>query len=91
MTTKTELAIGIAEQFNITKKMAGEIVDSLLAGISKSLANGETVPFIGFGTFSVKDRAAREGKNPQTGEAIKIAARKVPHFKAGTKLKEAVN
>ena len=88
---KTELAADIAEQFDLTKKMSGEILDAFFVGITKALKKGENVPFIGFGTFSVKQRAARQGRNPQSGEVIKIAAKKIPHFKAGLTLKEAVS
>jgi len=88
---KTELTADIAKQFDLTKKMSGEILDAFLDGITKALKKGENVPFIGFGTFSVKKRAARKGRNPQSGEVVKVPAKKVPHFKAGAKLKEAVS
>jgi DNA-binding protein HU-beta len=90
MTTKAEIVEDIASQFDISKKMSGEILNAFLDGVTKSLKKGEGISFIGFGAFSVKKRAARKGKNPATGEVIKIAAKKVPHFKAGAKLKEAV-
>lgn len=73
-----------------TKKEADAAVSATLAAIKKSLKKGESVTLVGFGTFSVSKRKARKGRNPQTGEAIKIAAKKVPVFKAGKGLKEAV-
>ena len=87
---KSDLAAAIAEQFDLAKNKAGQIVDAVFENITKALKKGETVPFIGFGTFSVKNRSARKGRNPRTGQAIKVAAKKMPHFKAGAKLKEAV-
>lgn len=74
----------------LTKKDAGIAVDAVFNAISDSLAKGEDVSLIGFGTFSVKERAAREGHNPATGASITIAASKVPAFKAGKALKEKV-
>ena len=74
----------------LTKKDAGIAVDAVFNAISDSLAKGEDVSLIGFGTFSVKERAAREGHNPATGASITIAASKVPAFKAGKTLKEKV-
>jgi nucleoid DNA-binding protein len=73
-----------------TKKEAVEAVDATLAAIKKSLKKGNAVTLVGFGTFDVKKRKARVGRNPQTGKAIKIAAKKVPVFKAGKGLKDAV-
>ena len=73
-----------------TKKEATETVDAILAAIQKSLKKGNSVTLVGFGTFDVKKRKARTGRNPQTGKAIKIAAKKVPVFKAGKGLKDAV-
>jgi nucleoid DNA-binding protein len=73
-----------------TKKEADEAVSAILAAIKKALKKGESVTLVGFGTFSVSKRKARKGRNPQTGEAIKIAAKKVPVFKAGKGLKDAV-
>ncbi len=73
-----------------TKKEADEAVSATLSAIKKALKKGESVTLVGFGTFSVSKRKARKGRNPQTGEAIKIAAKKVPVFKAGKGLKDAV-
>ncbi|MCQ6307711.1 HU family DNA-binding protein, partial [Bacillus cereus] len=66
-------------------------VDTLLESIQQALQNGENVQFIGFGSFEVRERAAREGRNPSTGESLTIPAKKAPAFKAGKQLKEAVN
>lgn len=87
---KSDLAVAIAKEFDLAKNKAAQIVDAVLENITKALKKGDDAAFIGFGTFSVKKRAARKGKNPATGETIKIAAKKVPHFKAGAKLKEAI-
>ena len=73
-----------------TKKEAAEAVDATLAAIQKALKKGDAVTLVGFGTFDVKKRKARTGRNPQTGQEIKIAAKKVPVFKAGKGLKDAV-
>ncbi len=88
---KTELIDAVAEGADISKAAASRAVDTMLDSISKSLANGDQVTLVGFGTFSVKDRAARTGRNPRTGEPIDIPAAKVPGFKAGKALKDAVN
>ncbi len=88
---KTELIDAVAEGADISKAAASRAVDTMLDSISKSLANGDPVTLVGFGTFSVKDRAARTGRNPRTGEPIDIPAAKVPGFKAGKALKDAVN
>ncbi len=88
---KTELIDAVAEGADISKAAATRAVDTMLDSISKSLANGDQVTLVGFGTFSVKDRAARTGRNPRTGEPINIPAAKVPGFKAGKALKDAVN
>jgi DNA-binding protein HU-beta len=88
---KTELIDAVAEGADISKAAATRAVDTMLNSISKSLANGDQVTLVGFGTFSVKDRAARTGRNPRTGEPINIPAAKVPGFKAGKALKDAVN
>lgn len=73
-----------------TKKEADEAISAMLVAIKKALKKGESVTLVGFGTFSVSKRKARKGRNPQTGEAIKIAAKKVPVFKAGKGLKDGV-
>ena len=88
---KTELIDAVAEGADISKAAATRAVETMLDGITKSLANGDQVTLVGFGTFSVKDRAARTGRNPRTGEPIDIPAAKVPGFKAGKALKDAVN
>ena len=87
---KTELVKVVAEQAELTQKDAAKAVDALIATISETLAQGEKIQLIGFGTFEVRDRSARKGRNPQTGEEIEIAASKVPAFKPGKELKEAV-
>ena len=86
---KNELITKIAET-GLSKKDAGTALDAAIAAIGDALANGESVQLIGFGTFSVKERAAREGRNPRTGEAVKIKAAKTPAFKAGKALKDKV-
>lgn len=88
--TKTDLINSVAQKADISKKDADKAVSAVIAAISDSLVAGEKVQLVGFGTFEVRDRAAREGKNPATGEKIKIAATKVPAFKAGKALKDAV-
>ena len=87
---KTELVKEVAEQVELTQKDAAKTVDALIETISETLAQGEKIQLIGFGTFEVRDRSARKGRNPQTGEEIEIAASKVPAFKPGKELKEAV-
>ncbi len=87
---KTELIAAAAAAANVSKKDAAAVVDAAFAAITASLKKGEKVQLIGFGTFETRERAARMGKNPKTGEAIKIAATKVPAFKAGAGLKNAV-
>lgn len=81
----------IAEKTGTTKKAAGEQLDAVLDVIKDSMIAGQDVKIVGFGTFSVKERAAREGRNPMTGETIQIAASKSPKFKASKALKDAVN
>jgi len=88
---KQELIENIAASAEITKAAAGRALDSMIGSITGSLKNGDSVVLVGFGTFSVRDRAARIGRNPQTGAEIQIAAARVPAFKAGKALKEAVN
>lgn len=87
---KSELIDAMAEAADISKSSAGRALDALTDSIALALKNGDTVSIIGFGTFSVKERAARSGRNPQTGAAIEIAASKSPAFKAGKALKDAV-
>ena len=88
---KQELIENIAASADITKASAGRALDSVIESITGSLKQGDSVVLVGFGTFSVRDRAARIGRNPQTGAEIQIAAAKVPAFKAGKALKDAVN
>jgi DNA-binding protein HU-beta len=87
---KEQILEAMAAQADITKKQAGEALDAVLDSITKTLKKGDSVVFTGFGTFSSSKRAAREGRNPATGEKIKIAATVVPKFKAGKSLKDAV-
>ncbi|GAB7563956.1 HU family DNA-binding protein [Methylobacillus pratensis] len=88
---KTELIEEIAKEAGISKAAAGKAVDAFTASVTAALKGGDTVTLIGFGTFGVSERAARTGRNPQTGKEIKIAARKAPSFKAGKALKDALN
>ena len=88
--TQTDLISAVAAKAEISKKDADKAVSAVISAISDSLVAGEKVQLVGFGTFEVRDRAAREGKNPATGEKITIAATKVPAFKAGKALKDAV-
>lgn len=88
---KSELIDAIAAEADISKADAGRALDATLDSITGALKKGDTVSLVGFGTFSVKERAARTGRNPQTGQPIKIAAAKTPGFKAGKALKDAVN
>lgn len=88
---KTELIEAIAASADISKAAAGRALDAVVDGVTDSLKKGDQVVLVGFGTFSVKERAARTGRNPQTGAEIQIAAAKVPSFKAGKALKDAVN
>ena len=87
---REEMISMIAEKSAITKKQAAIALNSLLDGISGALEAGEKVTFVGFGTFTISHRKERKGVNPQTRKKIKIPARKVPLFKAGSRLKEAV-
>ena len=87
---KTDLINAVAESSELSKKDSTRVVDSIMETITTALKNGDKVEIIGFGAFSVSERAARKGRNPQTGEEIEIAASKVPSFKAGKKLKDAV-
>ena len=88
---KTELVAAIAEKAELTKKDAEKALAAVVSTVSDALASGDKVQLVGFGTFEVRARDARTGKNPRTGEVIKIAASKVPAFKAGSALKVAVN
>ena len=88
---KSELIDAIAADAGLSKADAGKALDATLSGVTGALKAGDSVSLVGFGTFQVKDRAARSGRNPQTGATIQIAAAKVPGFKAGKALKDAVN
>ena len=88
---KSELAEALAENANLSKSDANLALDSLVKIITGALQSGDSVAIAGFGNFSVGDRAARTGRNPQTGETINIPAAKSPKFKAGKALKDAVN
>lgn len=88
---KSELIEAIAASADIPKAAAGRALDAMIDSVTGALQKGDQVVLVGFGTFSVKERAARIGRNPQTGAEIQIAAAKVPSFKAGKALKDAVN
>lgn len=87
---KTDLINKVTETADLSKKDSGKAVDAVLDSIAEALSKGEGVQLPGFGSFEVRERSARKGRNPQTGEEIQIAASKVPAFKAGKSLKEAV-
>lgn len=88
---KSELIASIATGADISKADAERALNATISTITSELANGSEVALVGFGTFKVNDRAARTGRNPQTGETIQIAAANIPSFKAGKALKDAVN
>ena len=90
MANKAELVDNVAKVTGLTKKDATAAVDAVFSSIQDDLKKGENVQLIGFGTFEVRNRAARKGRNPQTGKEIEIAASKVPAFKPGKALKDAV-
>lgn len=87
---KTELVALMAEEAGLSKKDAEKALNAFIGGVQNAVKVGDKVSLIGFGTFEARERAAREGKNPQTGEKIKIAACKVPAFKAGKAFKDLV-
>jgi len=87
---KTELVNAVAETAELSKKDAQKAVDAVFESITEALKNEDKVQLIGFGNFEVRERAARKGRNPQTGEEIEIAASKVPAFKPGKALKDSV-
>ena len=87
---KTELVAAVAEQADISKKDAEKALKAFVDVVTEEMKKGEKVQLVGFGTFEVSERAAREGRNPQTGETMTIAASKAPKFKAGKALKDAV-
>ena len=88
---KSELIEKVAASADIPKAVAGRALDAVVESITEAWKEGDSVVLVGFGTFAVKERAARTGRNPQTGAEIQIAAAKVPGFKAGKALKDAVN
>lgn len=88
---KSELIDAVAEAADLSKASAGRALDAVVDAITESLQEGDSVALVGFGTFQVKERAARTGRNPQTGETIEIKAAKVPSFKPGKALKDALN
>ena len=88
---KVELVEAVAEKAGLTKTDATKAIDATFAAITSALKKGDKVPLVGFGTFAVTKRAARDGRNPRTGEVVKIPARKAVTFKAGSALKDAVN
>jgi DNA-binding protein HU-beta len=88
--TKQHLVDEVAAKAGLTKKQSGAALNAVLETIQGALAKGDSIGLIGFGTFEVRTRAARDGRNPQTGAPIKIDAKKVPAFKAGKKLKDAI-
>ena len=87
---KTELIDAVADEAEVSKAEAGRAVDAVISSITKALKKGDSVTLVGFGTFQVRKRAARTGRNPKTGDTIKIKASKNPAFKAGKALKDAV-
>ncbi len=89
--TKADLVDSLANEFELSKRQAGDIIDMLLEEIKAALQAGDKVQLIPFGSFVVRDRKAREGRNPKTGAKIKIAARRVPAFSAGKGLRDAVS
>jgi len=88
---KTELIDQIADESDVSKAAAGRALDAMISAVTQTLSKGDQVTLVGFGTFSVRDRAARTGRNPKTGETIQIKAAKVPTFKAGKAFKDALN
>ncbi len=88
---KSELIEAIAESADLTKADAGRALDAVIDAITEALKKGDTVSLVGFGSFGVKERAERQGRNPQTGDTITIQAAKIPSFKPGKALKDAVN
>ena len=88
---KQDFIKAVAESANVSQTTASDCFDAVVGTITESLQKGEKLTFVGFGTFSVKERAARQGRNPRTGKTIEIKAAKIPSFKAGKALKDAVN
>ena len=88
---KTELVAAIAEKTELSKKDSEKALKAFIDVVTEELAKGEKIQLVGFGTFEVSERAAREGRNPQTGKTMTIAASKAPKFKAGKALKDVIN
>ena len=88
---KSQLVDKISEGADLSKAAAGRALDSFIEAVGEALQSGDQVSLVGFGTFLLRERASRSGRNPQTGETIEIAAAKIPAFKAGTALTDAVN
>lgn len=88
---KADFTTAVADKAELSKADAGRAIDAMIEVVKKALKKGDTVTLVGFGTFQVRKRAARTGRNPRTGENIKIKASKIPGFKAGKALKDAVN
>ncbi len=88
---KGEFVDAIADAAGVTKVDAGNVLDAMIKVVKKALKSGDSVSLVGFGTFTVRKRAARQGRNPRTGATIKIKASKIPAFKAGKALKDALN
>ncbi|MFC3193619.1 HU family DNA-binding protein [Marinicella sediminis] len=88
---KQDFIKAVADSANVSQSTASDCFDAVVGTITESLQKGEKLTFVGFGTFSVKERAARQGRNPRTGKTIEIKAAKIPAFKAGKALKDAVN
>lgn len=89
--TKADFVAAIATKAEISNSAADKFVKAFTETVAETLAAGESIPLVGFGTFEVRERSAREARNPRTGEMVQVAACKVPAFKAGSKLKAAVN
>lgn len=87
---KTDLVQAVSERTGVTKKDVSQVVDSVFEVIQDTLGQGDKVQLVGFGNFEIRERAARKGRNPQTGEEIEIAASRVPAFKAGKSLREGI-
>ncbi|MBK1734550.1 DNA-binding protein HU [Halorhodospira abdelmalekii] len=88
---KTELIEAVADSADLSKAAASRAVDAVVESVTEALREGDQVTLVGFGTFTVRERAARTGRNPQTGEALNIPASRVPAFKPGKALKDAIN
>ena len=88
---KTELANSIAKETGLSKSKSNEVINAFVSAVSESLSKGEKVTLVGFGTFTTSQREARKGRNPKTGEIIKISAKTVARFKAGSDLSKSVN